>query len=676
MILAEHLTKRFDSLAAVDDLSLSVEEGEIFGLVGPDGAGKTTTMRLLTSIMDPDGGEAWVAGRHVVREAEAVKAAIGYMSQRFGLYADLTVMENLDFYADIYNIPRKGRDERIGRLLAFSNLAPFKRRLAGNLSGGMKQKLGLACTLVHTPRVLFLDEPTNGVDPVSRRDFWRILYQLLREKVTIFVSTAYLDEAERCNRLALIHQGRMLACGTPDEVKQLMRGTILEVRAAEARQAAALLRHAFPAASVGLFGARVHFVGTDGQAGTMYSWSAEQVGKVLRDAGLPPQSIRTIPPTLEDVFVSAIGASGDAEKGRQGDAETRGHGDAGTRGHGDTQIAASPSLRVPASPSSLPAVTVDNLERRFGSFVAVNRVSFAVNRGEIFGFLGPNGAGKSTTIRMLCGILSPTGGRGTVAGFDIRTQPEQIKANVGYMSQRFSLYQDLTVEENIDFYAGIYRIGAKEKAERKQWVIEMSGLEAHRHRPTAVLSGGWKQRLALGCAILHRPPILFLDEPTSGVDPISRRQFWDLIYQLSSEGVTVFVTTHYMDEAEYCDRLALIYRGELIAQGTPEKLKHEAMQEDVLEVSCERPEAAMEALAGLASVKEVALFGKSLHVVAAGTRYSGSDDRAAAEARARLAEQGFRVEQIERIVPSLEDVFVSLIEARDRAEQPQEEVRR
>ncbi len=317
-----------------------------------------------------------------------------------------------------------------------------------------------------------------------------------------------------------------------------------------------------------------------------------------------------------------------------------------------------------------PAVAVDGLERRFGNFMAVNRVSFEVRRGEIFGFLGPNGAGKSTTIRMLCGILLPTGGRGTVAGLDIRTQAEQIKARVGYMSQKFSLYQDLTVEENINFYAGIYRIGAAEKAKRKQWVIEMSGLESHRHRPTAVLSGGWKQRLALGCAILHRPPILFLDEPTSGVDPISRRQFWDLIYELSGEGVTVFVTTHYMDEAEYCDRLALIYRGELIAQGPPEQLEREAMQEDVLEVLCERPEAAMEALADLASVKEAALFGRSLHLVA------DDGERAAAETRQRLTERGFQVRQIERITPSLEDVFVSLIEARDRAEQPQEEVRR
>ena len=498
MIRAEHLTKRFDSLSAIDDLSLAVEEGEIFGLVGPDGAGKTTTMRLLTSIMDPDGGEAWVAGHHVVREAEAVKAEIGYMSQRFGLYTDLTVMENLDFYADIYDIPRKGRDERIGRLLAFSNLTPFKRRLAGNLSGGMKQKLGLACTLIHTPRVLFLDEPTNGVDPVSRRDFWRILYQLLREKVTIFVSTAYLDEAERCNRLALIHQGRMLACGTPDEVKQLMRGTILEIRIAEARQAAALLRQAFPAASVGLFGARIHLVGTDGQG------EAEQVSKLLRDAGLLPQSVRTIPPTLEDVFVSAIGA------GRVGQDRVASAGPPiGANGGPALATRSCPTLPRSVEPT---AVTVDHLERRFGSFVAVNRVSFEVKRGEIFGFLGPNGAGKSTTIRMLCGILSPTGGRGSVAGFDIRTQPEEIKAHVGYMSQRFSLYQDLTVEENIDFYAGIYRIGAKEKAERKQWVIEMSGLEAHRHRPT--FDPFRRLEAAVGPG---------LRDPAQAADPLPRR---------------------------------------------------------------------------------------------------------------------------------------------------------
>jgi len=301
-IRVERLTKAFGDLVAVNDLTLTVAEGEIFGLVGPDGAGKTTTMRLLTSIMDPTSGDAWVTGRHIVRESEAIKENIGYMSQRFGLYPDLTVMENLDFYADIYDVPRRGRRERVDRLLAFSNLTPFKKRLAGNLSGGMKQKLGLACALVHTPRVLFLDEPTNGVDPVSRRDFWRILYQLLREKVTIFVSTAYLDEAERCNRLALIHEGKLLACGTPDQVKTLMRGTILEIRSPQPRKATSLLRTKFAAGSVGLFGDRVHLVAADPEQ------AGRQAQAVLAEAGLPLEGIRPIEPSLEDVFVSVLGA--------------------------------------------------------------------------------------------------------------------------------------------------------------------------------------------------------------------------------------------------------------------------------------------------------------------------------------------------------------------------------
>jgi ABC-2 type transport system ATP-binding protein len=294
------LTKSFGGLTAVDSLTLTIAEGEIFGLVGPDGAGKTTTMRLLTAIMDPTLGEAWVAGHHIVHEAEAIKEEIGYMSQRFGLYPDLTVMENIAFYADVYGVPRKGRGEKIDRLLAFSNLTPFKKRLAGNLSGGMKQKLGVACALIHTPKVLFLDEPTNGVDPVSRRDFWRILYQLLRENVTIFVSTAYLDESERCNRVGLIHQGKLLAVGTPDEVKKLMRGTILELRTPESRQATALLREQLQAEAVGLFGDRVHIVT---QAPDRVAAQAEGI---LAGAGLALSGIRPIEPTIEDVFVSVL----------------------------------------------------------------------------------------------------------------------------------------------------------------------------------------------------------------------------------------------------------------------------------------------------------------------------------------------------------------------------------
>jgi ABC-2 type transport system ATP-binding protein len=320
------------------------------------------------------------------------------------------------------------------------------------------------------------------------------------------------------------------------------------------------------------------------------------------------------------------------------------------------------------NPAREKAVVVKNLERRFGRFIAVNRISFEVAKGEIFGFLGPNGAGKSTTIRMLCGILAPTSGEGTVAGFDVRTQPEKIKSHIGYMSQKFSLYEDLTVEENIDFYSGIYRIPPEKKKPRKEWVIEMAGLKDHRNSRTAILSGGWKQRLALGCAILHEPPIIFLDEPTSGVDAISRRQFWDLIYELASRSVTVFITTHYMDEAEYCDRLALIYRGELIAMGSPTILKSQFMQEDVLEIQCERPQDAMDEIEKLEGIKEVALFGKGLHAIAL------DGEQVAARVREALRGGGYPVERLERIAPSLEDIFVSLIEARDRAEQPQEAV--
>jgi len=318
------------------------------------------------------------------------------------------------------------------------------------------------------------------------------------------------------------------------------------------------------------------------------------------------------------------------------------------------------------APAAEYTVTLRDLTKRFGDFKAVNRVSLDVKRGEIFGFLGPNGAGKSTTIRMLCGILTPTGGSGTVAGFDIVREPEHIKSVIGYMSQKFSLYEDLTVEENIDFYSGIYRIPAGKKSERKEWVIAMAGLTEHRASRTAILSAGWKQRLALGCAILHEPPVIFLDEPTSGVDPISRRNFWDLIYRLAEQGTTVFVTTHYMDEAEYCDRLGLIYRGELTALGTPEELKTRFMKEEIVEILCERPREAMEIVEGIEGVKHAALSGGGLHVVAE------SANRAIPALTAALTEGRFAVSLIEKIVPSLEDVFVSLIEARDRLEAPQQ----
>jgi ABC-2 type transport system ATP-binding protein len=500
MIHATNLTRSFGSLTAVNSLSLTIPEGELFGLIGSDGAGKSTTLRILAGILDPSGGEVRVLGRRFPVEAELVKGEIGYMSQRFGLYPDLTVAENISFYADIFGVTGNQRRERIDRLLAFSGLAEFTARQAGRLSGGMKQKLGLCCALIHKPRLLLLDEPTNGVDPVSRRDFWRILRELHAEGVTIVVATAYLDEAGRCDRVGLIHGGRLIACDSP---------------------------------------------------------------AALTGNGAVP---------LEDLVISRIGGE-----------ILHPFGKGGPRRISLSQSESNPSQSPFAKGEGEEfAVVLDHLTKRFESFIAVDAISLSVPRGQIFGFLGPNGAGKSTTIRMLCGILAPTAGSGTVAGFDIATQPERIKENIGYMSQRFSLYEDLTVEENIAFYGGVYRIPAIRLKERAEWVIRMAGLTDRRHSLAGELSGGWRQRLALGCAILHEPAIIFLDEPTSGVDPLSRRTFWELIRSLSAGGVTIFVTTHYMDEAEYCDCLALIYRGELAAIGTPQELKQQRAVDGVL----------------------------------------------------------------------------------------------
>ncbi|MBF0119919.1 MAG: ABC transporter ATP-binding protein [Desulfobacterales bacterium] len=549
-ILAKGLTKRFDKITAVDNLDLSVYSGEIFGIVGPDGAGKTTTLRMLSSIMEPTSGSALIAGFDVSKDSINVKENLAYMSQKFGLYTDLTVKENIDFYADLYGVPKKGRDKRIDELLDFSHMRPFKSRLAGNLSGGMKQKLQLACALVHTPKVLLLDEPTNGVDPVSRRDFWRILYGLLKQNVSILVTTAYLDEAERCNRVGLLNNGKLFAVGTPLEIRKLMKGRILYIRSEESRKISRLLQENLEGSNINLFGDSVHIVCEDFN-------ETEKISRHLIESNkFKYNEIREALPSLEDVFISALI-----------DVDNK-----------SSQTAIELSETIDKKKDGI-SVYVKNLTRNFGDFVAVDNISFEVKRGEIFGFLGPNGAGKSTTIRMLCGLLQPSKGTGVVSGFDINNQAEEIKKHIGYMSQKFSLYEDLTVEENIEFYGGIYGLGNNRLIERKKWAIDIAGLKDRNKSSTSILSGGFKQRLALACAILHEPPIIFLDEPTSGVDPLSRRRFWDIIYKMADKGVTVFVTTHYMEEAEYCDRIALIYGGKMIALGTPTELKSQVFIE-------------------------------------------------------------------------------------------------
>jgi ABC-2 type transport system ATP-binding protein len=637
-IAADGLTKKFGQLTAVDQLAFKVFPGEIFGLVGPDGAGKSTSLRMLATIMDPDSGTARIAGFDTSSEAAEVKDHLAYMSQKFGLYQDLTVGENINFYADLYGMSRQGRQNRIEELLDFSQMKPFIRRRAGNLSGGMKQKLQLICALIHTPKVLLLDEPTNGVDPVSRRDFWRILHKLRQENVAVLITTAYLDEAERCDRVGLIDKGKLMAVGTPDEIKELMDGRILAIRSRQARQVVGLLREKPFTISANLFGDTIHLVCRDCKE------TSEQVIALLDREKVGYEQIRETKPSLEDIFVSLLGKDRSPSPKVQETTEP------------------APELSATAETGDTLAVEVAHLTRRFGDFTAVDDVGFQVKKGEIFGFLGPNGAGKSTTIRMLCGLLSPSSGSGTVAGFDILSETEQIKLHIGYMSQKFSLYEDLSVEENIGFYGGIYGLRGNRLENRLNWALEMAGLQEHRTSLTAILSGGWKQRLALACAILHEPPIIFLDEPTSGVDPLSRRQFWDLIYSMADRGITIFVTTHYMEEAEYCDRIALIYGGKMIASGSPLELKTRHMHDKIIDLRCADPQALVAPIKALPGVRDAALFGSGLHIVT-------PDDVAAIEAINRLLADlalGPETVTMETILPSMEDVFISLIEEVDR----------
>ena len=643
-IEAHNLTKRFGTALAVDHVGFEVARGEIFGIVGPDGAGKTTTLRMLTGIMDPSGGTAAIAGFDTKTAASMAREHLAYMSQRFGLYPDLTVAENVSFYADLYGVPRKGRDERFAELYGFSHMEPFKKRKAEDLSGGMKQKLQLICALVHTPDVLLLDEPTNGVDPVSRRDFWRILYRIVQGGVSILVATAYLDEAERCDRIGILDKGKLMAAGTPHEIRQLMKGKLLTLQSPDARKITRVLRQGLSGLDANAFGDTVHIVCDDIEKTRAIALD------LISKTGFQINEIRETRAGLEDVIISMMGQNQGPD--RFSGQETQ---DLSSALDSCPGTAALPGNKILGT-----AVSVENLSRVFGSFTAVDALTFDVPKGEIFGFLGPNGAGKSTTIRMLCGLLTPSSGKGKVAGFDIFKKAEQIKQHIGYMSQKFSLYDDLTVEENIHFYGGIYGLKGAALKKRKAWAMETAGLIDHGKSMTRILSAGWKQRLALACAILHEPPIIFLDEPTSGVDPLSRRRFWDMIYTMADQGITVFVTTHYMEEAEYCDRIALIYRGRMIAMGTPMELKTKHMQEEILDIRCDRPQAISRELMRLPGIRDASLFGAGLHVVTP----DANETKKIIEYK--FQDMGLTHFSIEKILPGMEDVFISLIEQDDK----------
>ncbi len=530
-------------LTAIADLSLTLTPGVVTGLIGPDGAGKTTFMRLAAGLLTPDAGTIEVLGLDATREALAVQSSIGYMPQRFGLYEDLSVQENLDLYADLQGVPLAERPGRYGRLMEMTGLGPFGGRLAGQLSGGMKQKLGLACTLVNPPRLLLLDEPTVGVDPVSRRELWAIVYRLVAEEaMSVLLSTAYLDEAERCAEVILLHQGRVVDQAPPGKFSAPLQGRTFRVTGAAAtrrRLQAALARSPGVLDAV-LQGESVRVVMDEGA-----SIDCKSLSQLLQ------QQLRCepVPPRFEDGFVALLQDS--------------------------REEIPLPQVRVTPGFDG-DAILVKNLTRRFGDFVAVQGESFAVHRGEVFGLLGANGAGKTTTFRMLCGLLPPSGGEVRVAGVDLRHAAARARARIGYMSQRFSLYANLSARQNLTFFARAYGLSGRRAGERIAWALDAFGLTDLAGMESGSLPLGYKQRLAMAAALMHEPDILFLDEPTSGVDPLARRDFWARINALAEGGVTVLVTTHFLEEAEYCDRLAIMAAGEVLAIGTPAEIKARA----------------------------------------------------------------------------------------------------
>ena len=550
VILLDRVGKSFRSggrnVVALDGITARIDRGSVTGLIGPDGAGKTTLMRLISGLLHVDQGYIGVLGIDVAKEPLRVQASVGYMPQHFGLYEDLTVKENLDLYADLQGVPAAERSARYAELLHMTGLGPFTGRLAGRLSGGMKQKLGLACTLVRAPTLLLLDEPTVGVDPVSRRELWAIVDALVKaEGMTVLLSTAYLDEAERCDAVLLMHEGRQIGAGTPDAFTRQMAGCSFRVRAS----------------NIGKRHLQERLTNTPGVIDAVLQ--GEQVRIVVSEPNKPPLlekawpdaeniAVTAVAPRFEDSFVALL--------------KTRSTSPAVT----------AISLQKPPTPSATPAedvIIVEHLTRRFGTFHAVDDVSFSVRKGEVFGLLGANGAGKSTTFRMLCGLLPATAGTLRVAGFDLRRAAAPARGRIGYMAQKFSLYGNLSVQENLRFFSSAYGLYGARQQTRIAWAIEEFELRSFATATSQDLPLGYKQRLALACALMHEPDIMFLDEPTSGVDPIARREFWRRINMLAELGVTILVTTHFMEEAEYCDRLVIMAHGRILAEGTSQSIK-------------------------------------------------------------------------------------------------------
>ncbi|WJD47948.1 ATP-binding cassette domain-containing protein [Enterobacter sp. PGRG2] len=537
------LVKRFAGMdkPAVARLDCGIASGYVTGLVGPDGAGKTTLMRMLAGLMKPDEGEARVLGFDPVQDDRALHAVLGYMPQKFGLYEDLTVMENLNLYADLRSVTGEARKQTFARLLEFTALGPFTGRLAGKLSGGMKQKLGLACTLVGEPKVLLLDEPGVGVDPISRRELWQMVHELAGDGMLILWSTSYLDEAEQCRDVLLMNEGELLYQGEPKALTQTIAGRSFLLHSPQENNRRLLQRALkLPQVSDGMI---------QGKSVRLILKKEATADDIRQAPGMPDIEIAETAPRFEDAFIDLLGGAGASESPLGAILHT-------VTGSADETV-----------------IEAQSLTKKFGDFAATDHVDFSVKRGEIFGLLGPNGAGKSTTFKMMCGLLVPTSGKALVLGMDLKVSSGKARQHLGYMAQKFSLYGNLSVEQNLRFFSGVYGLRGRAQEEKINRMSEAFGLKTLAGQATDSLPLGFKQRLALACSLMHEPDILFLDEPTSGVDPLTRREFWLHINSMVEKGVTVMVTTHFMDEAEYCDRIGLVYRGKLIASGTPDDLK-------------------------------------------------------------------------------------------------------
>ena len=621
IVFAENLNKHYKTNEAVKDISFKVKYGEIFGLIGADGAGKTSTIQMLCGLLNPNSGLIFVDGHNVEKEPDLIRSKIGYMSQNFTLYLDMSVEENIDFIGKLKGMSVEELEERKERLLSFSRMAPFRDRKAGALSGGMKKKLGLSCALIHKPRVLILDEPTTAVDPISRGELWRILYEFIVQGITVIISTPYMDEAERCNRVALMQDGEILACDTPEKLKKMVTRNIFSCKSKYINETCRLINEETDF-SAQIYGDQMRIFTPTGSDDL--SFVETLLHKNVENNRLNLYDVKKVSPNMDDVYMELVAKEVDKNKKLNW---------------------------IPFNLPKMDKITIDisNVTRMFKDFTAVNNVSFSINKGSIFGLLGPNGAGKTTLIKIMCGLLPPTKGKAVVAGYDIATQAGLVKERIGYMSQLFSLYPDLTVEQNLDFYASIYELNKKDKKIRKAWAIDLAGLRGMEKYITADLVGGWKQKLALGCSVIHQPSVLFLDEPTSGVDPVARQEFWDVIYRFSEEGITVVVTTHFMDEADRCNILGLMNAGTLIAINNPEALK-KGLSVDFYELSSTSTLESFDKLLSLDHFSQVSLYGEKIHI--------SSEMDAESIKNMVMEDKSLCINNIVKINPMLEDVFI------------------